>query len=561
MAFDGIITKKVISELNNILAQGKINKVTQPNTQEVVLNVYSAGNNYNLLLCANPEFCRIGTTEYLKHNPQNAYGFCMLLRKYLVGGKILEFKNYDLERTVEVKIECYNELNDIVVRKLFIEIMSRQSNIILTNENNIIIDSLKHIDSSSRELLPAHEYTFSPINRISFIETASYDDFYNAMTTNKDDSFSISKQMSNTYIGISKSAVKEILKILNIDDHDSSYESLVNVYNYYKSIIEKIPTNELKCFLINKGKDYGYKLDEPSNESILEFLDNFYFEKEQKNLFSSTKNNLLKIVLVNLKKVTKKLENINTKLQECNNLDKYRLYGELLTANIYRFKDLPNTESVTVENYYDENKEITIPLDKKLGYQKNIERYFKRYDKLKNASAIVSIQKKETEAEINYIESIVFSIDEAKTLEDLTEIYDEISEAFSLNQKQKSKVKNEKLSKDLKYDIRNINGYDVYVGKNNKQNDYISLRLAQGNDVWFHVQKYHGSHVLLRNPNNQEIDEDTLFKCACLAKENSKAAESLNVPVDYCLAKFVKKQSGSKPGMVNYTNFSTIIVK
>ena len=561
MAFDGIITKKVITELNNILAQGKINKVAQPNTQEVVLSVYSAGNNYNLLLCANPEFCRIGTTEYLKHNPQNAYGFCMLLRKYLVGGKILEFKNYDLERTVEVKIECYNELNDIVVRKLFIEIMNRQSNIILTNENNIIIDSLKHVDSIKRELLPAHEYTFSPINRISFIETSSYDDFYKAMTENIDDSFSISKQMSNTYIGISKSAVKEILKILNIDDHDSSYESLVNVYNYYKSIIEKMSTNELKCFLINKGKDYGYKLDEPSDDSILEFLDNFYFDKEQNNLFTSTKNNLLKIVLVNLKKVTKKLENINTKLQECNNLDKFRLYGELLTANIYRFKDLPNSESVTVENYYDENKEITIPLDKKLGYQKNIERYFKRYDKLKNASAIVSIQKKETEAEINYIESIVFSIDEAKTLEDLTEIYDEISEAFSLNQKQKSKVKNEKLSKDLKYDIRNVNGFDVYVGKNNKQNDYISLRLAQGNDIWFHVQKYHGSHVLLRNPNNQEIDEDTLFKCACLAKENSKAQASLNVPVDYCLAKFVKKQSGSKPGMVNYTNFSTIIVK
>jgi predicted ribosome quality control (RQC) complex YloA/Tae2 family protein len=166
MAFDGIVTKSVISELNSFLLGTKVNKVLEPTKNEIVLELYGNRNNYSLLLSCDPDFCRINLTKNSKPNPQNAYNFCMLLRKYLVGGKISSISNYDLERTVQIKFDCYNEMNDLVTRKLYIEIMSRQSNIVLTNENNIIIDSLKHFDNNVRELLPAHEYTFVPINKV-----------------------------------------------------------------------------------------------------------------------------------------------------------------------------------------------------------------------------------------------------------------------------------------------------------------------------------------------------------------------------------------------------------
>ena len=250
-------------------------------------------------------------------------------------------------------------------------------------------------------------------------------------------------------------------------------------------------------------------------------------------------------------------------------MDKFRLYGELLTANLYKVNSNSNLEEITVENYYDNNSEITIPLDKKINVQKNIEKYFKKYNKLKNALIVVSQQKQEAEKELDYIESIVFNLSNAKTLNDINEVYEEIAENITTKKgiikKQKSKnSKKKESSNSIELESLDFNGYTIYIGKNNIQNDYISLKFSNPNDVWFHTQKIHGSHVLLRNSENLDLDdipEDVLFKCAVLAKENSKASESLNVCVDYCLAKFVKKVSGAKPGMVIYNNFKTIIVK
>lgn len=199
MAFDGFITKSVITELNNTILGAKVNKVYEPTKNDVVLSLYNNGNNYLLDLCANPDFCRICLTTHTKQNPQNAYNFCMLLRKYLIGGKITKISNYDLERTIEIQFECYNDLNDLVKRKLFVEIMSRQSNIILTNENNIIIDTLKHFDNNVRELLPAHEYVFTPINKISFLDT-SFDDLIELK--NNSECVSITNFFMNTFIDL-----------------------------------------------------------------------------------------------------------------------------------------------------------------------------------------------------------------------------------------------------------------------------------------------------------------------------------------------------------------------
>ena len=398
MAFDGFITKSVVSELKKSIIGAKVNKVYEPTKNEVVLSLYNSGKNYNLNLCANPEFCRICLTNYSKPNPQNALNFCMLLRKYLVGGKIVNISNYDLERTVEIQFECYNELNDLVVRKLFIEIMSRQSNIILTNEKNIIIDTLKHFDNNSRDLLPAHEYTFTPINKISFLEIKSFEEFLEIMNTSGS-IVSLTKFFIDTFIGFSKPFVKENLKSLSISDSEYSEDDLRKFYNYLKDLINNFGTQNIYCKKISE-KDYTLvfgESTEPDEEDLTHinyFIDDFYYNKEQDSLFTNSRNNLLKIVSASLKKVYKKMENINSKLKECEKMDTYRLYGELLTANLYKFTNSPNLSEVTVENYYDNNNLITIPLDNSLNVNKNIEKYFKKYNKLKNALSIVSEQKR-----------------------------------------------------------------------------------------------------------------------------------------------------------------------
>ena len=571
MAFDGFITKSIISELKGLIIGAKVNKVYEPTKNEVVLSLYNNGENYLLNLCANPEFCRIHLTNYTKQNPQNAYNFCMLLRKYLVGGRIINISNFDLERTVEIQFECYNDLNDLVKRKLYIEIMSRHSNVILTNENNIIIDTLKHCDSS-RDLLPAHEYTFMPITKESFLRLNSFEEFYKIFEeeTASLEGVSLSKFFTNTFIGFSKPFIKENLSILNVSDLEFSKADLEKTYNHIKELISFMGTNKVTCKEI-ETKDYTIitnKITEES-KSINAFIDDFYFNKEQNSLFINSRNNLLKIVSSSLKKTYKKLENINQKLKECDGMDTYRLYGELLTANLYKFDSNANVKEVTVDNYYDNNSPITIPMDISLSVQKNIEKYFKKYNKLKNALSIVSEQKKEAEKELDYIESIVFNLSNAKTINDISGVYEEIAENVSTKkaiakQEKNKNIKKKSSSEVIEFETQTIDGFTVYIGKNNMQNDYISLRLSNPNDIWFHTQKIHGSHVLLRNSENLEIDEipeNVLFNCAKLAKENSKASTSLNVSVDYCYAKFVKKASGSRPGMVIYNNFKTIIVK
>lgn len=576
MAFDGFTTKKVILELKKVLIGSKVNKVYQPNKQEIVLGLYNDGVNYLLNISTNPEFCRINLTKHQKPNPQTALNFCMLLRKYLTGAKIVDISNYDLERTIEIKFEAYNELNDLVLRRIYIEIMSRQSNIILANENNMIIDTLRHMDNT-RDLLPAHEYTFAPINKKSFIDI-SFDEFLKLKSEYTETNL-MSAFFINTFIGFSKPFLSEVLTKLNISNTDYNEKDLELVFNYIKNIINQLDTEKVFCKKLN-DKEYTIIYDEsfenkddndPDNMiTVNSFLDEFYYEKETTTFFTNSRNSLLKIVSAYLKKVSKKLDNINAKLKECENMDQYRLNGELLTANLYRFDNTANLQEVVVNNYYDENKEITIKLDPSISIQKNVEKFYKKYNKLKNTLEIVTKQKSDAIKELDYIESIVFNLSNAKNLNDINEIYEEIAENVSTKRvisKQKINIqrqKKQKLTAQIKLEAVIIDGFTVLIGKNNIQNDYLTLKLSRASDVWFHAQKLHGSHVLLRNPDGLDLDEipeNVLFNCAKLAKENSKGATSLNVPVDYCFVRNVKKAQGAKPGMVNYTNFRTIIVK
>ena len=558
MAFDGIVTRAIISELNKVLIGAKVNKVLEPNKNEIVLEVYNNGEKYFLELSINPESCRIGLTSFLKANPQNAYNFCMLLRKYLVGTRIISITNYDLERTVEIKFEGYNELNDLVKRKLYIEIMSRQSNIILTNEKEIIIDTLKHLDSGNRALLPAHPFTYTPINKVSFIDIENFEEFYELVEESGENS--ITRKLPEIFIGFSKTFVRNILNKLEVDDETYSIEELEKIYDYLKDLISKIDSNEIYC--VDFGKDYTVEIGNKNDDlQINKFIDKYYYYKEQNLVFNNSKNNLLRIISSSLKKVYKKLENINQKLKECENMEQYKIFGELLIANLYRLENDKNLSEVELFNYYT-NENTIIKLDSTISVSKNVDRFFKKYNKLKNTLEIVTQQKIETMKEIDYIESIIYSIDSAKSMSDIDEIYSEVSENLVIKKENKSKSNESKQSPDNIPDPIEIMGYKVYVGKNNIQNSNLSLKFARPNDIWFHAQKIHGSHVLLRIENlNDDVPEEVLYECAKLAMKNSKAKNATNVAVDYCEAKFVKRAANGKPGMVNYTNFGTIIVK
>ncbi len=560
MAFDGIVLNSVVSELNTCIINGKINKVYMPNSNEILLGIYSGGKNYCLLCNISSNSYRIHLTTTSKPNPLNAPNFCMLLRKHLTGFRIINISTLNLERIVTIELEGYNELNDKLRKKLIIELMGKHSNIILLNENNKIIDSIRHLDifsGSLRDILPAREYVFPNNNtKIDFYIT-SKEDFINSINND------ITKSIINNYTGFSSSFISSILKSLNINNNNFSQNNLSVLYDTIKAILSNIKTNNVK--LINYNTN-DYVINSFNNEPLQVnfFLDNFYSKKEEKDSISTYRNNLLKLVLTALKKISKKLDNINVKLKECDNMDKYRIYGELITSNLYRLNPNQNAEYVVLENYYDNNNNITILLDKTVSISYNAKKFFKKYHKLKNTLEIVSVQKQDTIKEIDYLESIVYELESANSISDLDEIYLEISENGIFKGKEKANIKKNKINKKKVHNeyepiVYTVDGFALYVGKNNKQNDYITTKLGKNEDYWFHTKDIRGSHCLLKC-NGKSVKEHTIVACCQIAAFHSKAKLSSNVPVDYCFVKYVKKPNGSKPGMVIYTNNKTMNV-
>lgn len=569
MAFDGIVINKVVQELNSCLIGGKIIKVYQPNKNEILFGIYSNGKHYNLLVDIDASNCRMHLTEFQKLNPLNPTNFCMLLRKHLIGMKIRAFKTYDLERIVRIVLEGFDELNDLITKEIVIELMGKHSNVIVLNNSNKIIDSIRHLEvssNSSRDILPAREYIFPTTEKLSFLELNSFEEFYNTI------SYYIGKQpidsiISSCFTGISKSLVSYLLEKNNIENTSTLEKDYHLIYEELKNLINSSCSNCIP--FSNQGKDDYVITNSNDDVSLMQinlFLDEFYNKKEISDEFISYRNSVLKLILNELKKYNKRLDNMNQKLEECNKKDIYRIYGELITANLYKINPNENLDHIILNNYYENNQEISIPLDKSLSPSMNAKKYFKKYTKLKNACKIVSIQKKETKAEIDYIESVVYELETAKTVSDIDSIYTEFSENFlgktvsnsnKNTTKKTSKKKKEEPFSPLTF---TINGFTVLVGKNNKQNDYLSLKYAHSNDLWFHTKDIHGSHVVLKT-NGEEIPQETINKCASLCAYYSKAKNSSNVAVDYTFARYVKKPTGSKPGMVIYTNFQTVNVQ
>ena len=423
----------------------------------------------------------------------------------------------------------------------------------MLDENDIIIDSFKHFSTNngaSRNILPKHKYSSPSSNKI---DISNFEELIN----NLDDSCIIDF-FCNNFIGLSKTSVKQLIAEKNISTSLDNYTLLAN---YLLELQNNIKNSHVKCISVGNN-DYALTYSQSTIPlQVNTFLDNYYNNKQENEQFLSYKNTLLSSFVSKLKKLSKKLSNINEKLEECSQMEKYKLYGELITSNLYQISK-QRLSHIELLNYYD-GTTIDIPLDVSLYPNDNAKKYFKKYNKLKATNDIVQIQKIELEKEINYLESIVYEIEISTCISDIDVISDEIKSSLSLKnkKKQKNRTSPSKSSNNLTLPIKyNINGFNILVGKNNKQNDELTFKIANKDDLWFHVKDFHGSHIILQT-NGVTPSQEILNKCAAIAAFYSQASNSSNVPVDYTLIKYVKKIKNSKPGMVIYTNQETINVQ
>ena len=560
MAFDGIVTKAIASELKN-LSGARIDKIFEPTKNNIVIGMYLNGVNYALNISIDSGNYRINLTTHYKPNPKVAPNFCMVLRKHLIGLHLKNVITTDLERIVTLEFEGFDDVDDIITKKIVIELMGKHCNVILLDENNIIIDSLRHInnENANRIVIPHMKYTYPKSNKFSLLNC----NFKNFCENISDKDISIPTKISNAFNGISKNYVSFIINNLNTENLEIIYNYLFDIINRTDSLELKFVTKDNNYFLISSPN----KNNEPFSLNF--FIDDFYYEKESLQELKNYKDTVFKIILSTFEKYKKRLKNMDTKLKECDNLDKYKLYGELITANLYKIPN-KNIKEITLENYYDNNKPITISLDDKYLPSINAKKFYKKYTKLKNAIEIVTIQKEETISELQYLESIIYELECCNSIEEISEILDELSEneifkekINSLKNKRKYEIKKSNFTKNKKISFNpikyKIDNFTFLVGRNNKENDYLTLKYAKKTDLWFHTKDIHGSHAILIL-DNKTPNHDILNKCAEITAFHSKAKHSSNVPVDYCEVKYVKKPNKANPGMVIYKNNSTLYV-
>lgn len=562
MAFDGIVCSAVVAELNTLILEGKINKIFEPNKNEIIVGIYSKGKNLTLNINIDPVNYRINLTTHSKPNPKNVYNFCMVLRKHLTSGTIKKVYMNELDRIIYIDIDCYNELNDHITKTLIIELMGKHSNIILINSDGIIIDSLRHLnklDNSLRDILPGYKYIEIENTKLDF-QSSTFDSFYKNIKENNVSK--ISSAISNCFSGFSKSGVIYTLDSLNIkDDVNVAVSDYKKIYTYFSELLKQ-NISDISCTEINLLDKKDFYITNASSKDILInfFIDDFYFDKEVREKFESIKSNTLRSLLEKIRKLSDKLKNIDSKLKECSKMETYKLYGELIISNLYRIPNY-NQENITLENYYDNNSPISIPLDSTISPSANAKKFFKKYRKLQNTVSIVEKQKESIKLELDYLDSIVYEINNCTNLDELNAVIAEISEDYGI-----SNVKKDESTKKTKKPVANmpteykIDGYTILVGKNNKQNDNLTCKIAKKNDLWFHTKDIHGSHVVLRLDKNKKATDSIIYKCATIAAYYSKAKLSQNVPVDYTFIKYVRKPNGAKPGMVIYTDNKTLYV-
>ncbi len=572
MAFDGIAIHAITKELNNKLSGGKLEKVYQPENDELVFHIHSKEGNFKLYLSCNSSNARLNLMTESIPNPPAPMNFCMLLRKHIQGGRITKITQKDCERIVEIPFETVNELGFNVNKKLIIEIMGKHSNIILVDtESNKVIDSIKRISidvNRIRQILPGKLYEYPPAQDKIPFNQINLEEIENLCicTPNK-----LPKVLLGGIQGISPIISEQLTQGLEISSEipystQEAKETAQIVYKNLKSMLYALDNSNIlpRVYLDENNSPIDFHVlpllalegiyQAKEFDTISSALEFYYSHKKSSNRIKQKSADLEKAIKNNLDKLYLKKQRLSEDLLKAENSEKYRLYGELLTANIHLFKT--GDSKVTVSNYYD-GKEITIPLDKKISPSKNAQHYFKKYAKSKTAIKEKAIQLEETDLDVKYLESISVFIDSAKSVNEIEEIRNELVDSGYLRKK-KVYGKPAK-SKPSPHIYNTSDGFRVLVGRNNKENDHLTFKMASSKDIWFHTKDIPGSHVILFTE-GKDVTETAIFETAAIAAFHSKGKSSENVPVDYVQVKYVKKPAGAKPGMVIFTNNRTVYV-
>lgn len=569
MAFDGITVACLIKELNDALLGGRIYKIAQPEADELLLTIKNNGTQYRLVLSASASLPLVYLTEQNKPSPLTAPNFCMLLRKHLQNGRIVSISQPGLERIIHIDIEHLDELGDLCKKTLIIELMGKHSNIIFVNEDNMILDSIKHISgfvSSVREVLPGRTYFIAETqNKHNLLEL----EVTQMVQILKSQPQPVYKAIYLSFTGVSPIMAQELCHRANIDG-DISTAALtdamwMNLSTELSNLTQHIQNQTFAPVIVykdNEPKEFGVfhytifaKGDQKEVASISTLLQDYYAEKNIVTRIRQKSVDLRKIVQTALERNVKKYDLQIQQMKDTEKKDKFRVYGELITT--YGYSVPEGSKSFEALNYYT-NETITIPLDSTIPVMDNAKKYFDKYAKLKRTYEALSSLTAEVKSEIEYLESISTALDMALKEEDLTEIKSELVQSGYIKQHGGNGKKAKVTSKPYHY--ISSDGYDIYVGKNNLQNDYITFQLATGNDWWFHAKGVPGSHVLVRTNGETEMPDTTFEEAGRLAAHYSKNRGQDKVEIDYIQKKHIKKPAGSKPGfVVYYTNYSLII--
>lgn len=567
MAFDGIVVADLVHEFRNQLIGGRIAKIAQPETDELLLTIKTNDGQRRLLISADASLPLVYLTDANKPAPMTAPNFCMLLRKHIGGGRIVDIRQPKLERIIHFTIEHLDELGDLCRKELIVEIMGKHSNIIFCTSDGKIIDSIKHVPaqmSSVREVLPGREYFIPDTMHKADPLTVDVDTFTGLL---KEKPMPVSKAVYTSFTGISPVTAEEICHLAGLDSalpaKEYSEDILFHLYTQFTIYLSAIKEGRFTPAIYYDGREPkefaalpldhldGYECRE--YPSISEVLSTFYSTRSLLTRIRQKSADLRHIVQTALERNRKKYDLQLRQLKDTENREKFRIYGELINAYGYNVEE--GARKLDALNYYT-NEMVSIPLDPTKTPQENAQRYFAKYNKQKRTFEALSELSKETLEDINYLESVQTALDIALTEEDLAQIREELAGAGYIRRrftKKKVRIKNEPLH------YISSDGYHIYVGKNNLQNEELTFRFASGNDWWFHAKQAPGSHVIVKS-NGDELPDRTFEEAGRLAAYYSSMRGSDKVEIDYIQKKHVKKPNGAKPGfVVYYTNYSLVI--
>ena len=555
MAFDGFFTHAVVHELDQTLATGRVAKVNQPYPAELIMTIRAHRHNYSLLLSANPTYPRMQITQIAYQNPAIPSNFAMTMRKYLEGAILESIEQVDNDRIIKMNFKTRDELGDQQRLVLVIEIMARHSNVSLVNEkNHKIIDTIKHVGSDQnrvRLLLPGATFVMPP--KQDKVNPYLPNQIYTDLVRKDLDENELAKQLQARYQGLGRQSAQELARELQASsDLPTTYHTFLKQFENPDPVIydDNNGKRQFAAFLPSNIKEE--QLTHYDTLSVM--LDAFYAQKAERDRSKELAGQVLKVLHNELKKYRRKVKKLKQQLEDAAKADYYRIRGEILTT--YLGKLTAGMTEITLPNFYDDNKPLKIKLDPELSPSRNAQKYFTKYDKLKTSVDYVKEQLKLANDEINYLANIESQIDLASPA-DIQEIRLELQQQGYIKQKRQKSKKRRKVRVSKPEEFHTSNGTTVLVGKNNLQNDRLSFKIANKNDIWLHVKDIPGSHVIIRD---SDPDEQTLLEAAQLAAYFSKGRNSDNVPVDYLPAKRLHKPNGAKPGFVTFTGQKTLYV-